>query len=311
VTARETDPSSGRAPAPVVPASVTPVHAMSVDVEEHYHAWALSSAVPRPSWGEQPSRVCATTRRVLDLFAETGAKATFFVLGSVARQHPDLVRAIVAEGHELGSHGLDHYRVSEQTPAQFFEDVRRSRLILEDAGGVPVRGYRAANFSIGKAQWWAFDRLGAAGYEYSSSVHPIRHDHYGIPDAPRWPFRPGAESPLVEYPVATIDFAGRRITCAGGGFFRLLPYGWSRWCLDRLSREDGSPGIFYFHPWEIDPDQPRARGLPLRSALRHYVNLGRMEAKLRRLLRAARWDRIDRVMPRHAPAPGLWAPQPV
>jgi polysaccharide deacetylase family protein (PEP-CTERM system associated) len=306
VTARETDPSSGR-----TPASAVPVHAMSVDVEEHYHAWALSTAVPRPSWPEQPSRVVETTRRVLDLFAETGARATFFVLGSVARRHPDLVRAIVAAGHELGSHGLDHYRVSEQTPSQFFEDVRASRLILEDAGSVPVRGYRAANFSIGTAQWWAFERLAAAGYAYSSSVHPIRHDHYGIPEAPRRPFRPEVGSPLVEYPVATIELAGRRVTCAGGGFFRLLPYRWSQWCLDRLSREDGSPGIFYFHPWEIDPGQPRARGLPLRSALRHYVNLGRMEGKLRRLLHAARWDRIDHVMPGHAPAPGPWAPQPV
>jgi polysaccharide deacetylase family protein (PEP-CTERM system associated) len=282
---------------------------MSVDVEEHYHAWALNSAIPRPSWGHQPSRVTETTRRVLDLFAETSAKATFFVLGSVARQHPDLVRAIVAEGHELGSHGLDHYRVSEQTPAEFFEDVRNSRLILEDAGGVAVRGYRAANFSIGKAQWWAFERLAAAGYDYSSSVHPIRHDHYGIPDAPRRPFRPQPGTAMVEYPVATIDFAGRRITCAGGGFFRLLPYAWSKWCLDRLGREGGGSGIFYFHPWEIDPHQPRARGLPLRSALRHYVNLDRMEAKLRRLLGGGRWDRIDRVMPRHDPGLSLWAPQ--
>lgn len=285
------------------------VHAMSVDVEEHYHAWALSSAIPRPSWSKQPSRVSDATRRVLGLFAETGTKATFFVLGSVARQHPDLVRAIVAEGHELGSHGLDHYRVSEQAPAAFFEDVRRSRLILEDAGGVPVRGYRAANFSIGEAQWWAFERLAEAGYDYSSSVHPIRHDHYGIPHAPRRPFRPQPGSAMVEYPVATIDFAGRRITCAGGGFFRLLPYAWSKWCLDRLGREDGGCGIFYFHPWEIDPDQPRAKGLPLRAALRHYVNLDRMETKLRRLLREARWDRIDRVMPPHSPALDAWAPK--
>jgi polysaccharide deacetylase family protein (PEP-CTERM system associated) len=280
---------------------------MSVDVEEHYHAWALNTAIPRATWKDQPSRVVATTERVLQLFADTGAKATFFVLGSVAERHPGLIRAIVGEGHELGSHGLDHYRVSEQTPEAFLADVGRSKLLLEDAGGVAVQGYRAANFSIGKREWWAFEQLAAAGFTYSSSVHPIRHDHYGIPDAPRRPFRPIQGAPIIELPVATTELAGRRISCAGGGFFRLLPYGWSRWCLDRAGAEPKFPAIFYFHPWEIDPEQPRARGLPLRSAVRHYVNLQRMEAKLRRLLQSARWNRIDRILAGDI-SYGSWAP---
>lgn len=275
---------------------------MSVDVEEYYHAWALSSRLPRAIWPDCVSRVEASTRRVLDLFAQAGVKATFFVLGLVARRHPELVRTIGAEGHELASHGFAHHRVGELTPDEFFEDVRRTRLLLEDIGGVPVRGYRAPNFSIDRSTWWAFDRLADAGYTYSSSVHPVHHDHYGVPDASPVPFRPGPGS-LIEIPVATVDLLGRRFSCAGGGHFRLLPYGWSHWALGRWVRCRQEPAAFYFHPWELDPDQPRVAGLPLRARLRHYTQLGRMEHKLRRLLGDFRWGRFDDVFALSDPMP--------
>ncbi|MGD9507067.1 MAG: XrtA system polysaccharide deacetylase [Geminicoccaceae bacterium] len=265
---------------------------MSVDVEDYLHAWALSPAIPRDRWDAWPSRVAASTRRVLELLAAAEARATFFVLGWVARRHPDLVREIVAGGHELASHGHDHHKIAELTPAAFRRDVTDTRHLLEDLGGVEVRGYRAPSFSIGPAQWWAFDVLGEAGHRYSSSLHPIAHDHYGLPTAPRHPFRPVAGS-LLEIPVATLDL-GRRVTCAGGGHFRLLPYAWSRWCLARHARAGDGPATFYFHPWEIDPGQPRLTTLPWRSRFRHYVNLERMEAKLRHLLRDFAWSRIDR-----------------
>jgi len=264
---------------------------MSVDVEDYLHAWALSPAIRRDSWDTWPSRVAASTRRVLDLLAAAEAQATFFVLGWVARRHPDLVREIVADGHELASHGHDHHKVAELSPAAFRRDVTDTRRLLEDLGGVPVRGYRAPSFSIGPSEWWAFDVLGEAGYRYSSSLHPIPHDHYGLPEAPRSPFRP-VHGGLLEIPVATLDL-GRRITCAGGGHFRLLPYAWSRWCLARHARTDDRPATFYFHPWEIDTGQPRIATLPWRSRFRHYVNLARMEPKLRHLLRDFAWGRID------------------
>jgi polysaccharide deacetylase family protein (PEP-CTERM system associated) len=269
------------------------VHAMSVDVEDYLHAWALSPAIGRADWERWPSRVEASTRRVLDLFEAAGIKATFFVLGWVAARHPALVREIAGRGHELASHGYHHEKVFEQRPEAFFQDVQRSRALLEDQAGTAVLGYRAPSFSIDRRCWWAYDRLAEAGYRYSSSLHSISHDHYGMPDAPLTPFSP-TSSPLTEIPVATIDLLGRRQTCAGGGHFRVFPYAWSRWCLRRLET-DGRKGVFYFHPWEIDPGQPRVPGLPLRSRLRHYTNLGRMAAKLERLLADFAFDRIDRL----------------
>jgi polysaccharide deacetylase family protein (PEP-CTERM system associated) len=288
--------------------TASPIHAMSVDVEDYLHAWALTPAIPRERWDSWPSRVVASTRRVLALLAAAEVHATFFVLGWVARRHPGLVRDIVAGGHELASHGHGHHKVGELGPRAFRSDVADTRLLLEDAGGVPVRGYRAPSFSIGPDEWWAFEALGEAGYGYSSSVHPIAHDHYGLPEAPRVPFRPFGET-LLEIPVATLDL-GRRVSCGGGGHFRALPYAWSRWCLARYGRASRSPATFYFHPWEIDPGQPRVRGLSSRSRFRHYVNLGRMEAKLTRLLADFAWDRIDRVhdlTPAHHPS---WRPTP-
>ncbi|WP_236024918.1 XrtA system polysaccharide deacetylase [Arenibaculum pallidiluteum] len=267
------------------------VNAMSVDVEDYYQVSAFAGTIPRAEWDRWPDRVGTSTRACLALFAERDVRATFFVLGCVARRHPDLIREIVAGGHELASHGMSHHRVWELSPAEFRADVRDTRLLLEDLGGVPVRGYRAPSFSIDRRCWWAYEMLAEAGYAYSSSIHPIAHDHYGMPDAPRGPFEPG--SGITEIPVGTVELGDRRFSCAGGGFFRLLPYAWSRWGIGRVNGAEGRPVAFYFHPWEIDPGQPRVPGAPLRSRLRHYTNLGRMEAKLRRLLRDFAWDRMD------------------
>jgi polysaccharide deacetylase family protein (PEP-CTERM system associated) len=230
----------------------------------------------------------------MDLFESRGIKATFFTLGWVAEREPSLVRDIVARGHELASHGYGHDKIYELTPDAFREDVLKTRLLLEDLGGVAVKGYRAPSFSIDKRCFWAYDVLAEAGYGYSSSLHPISHDHYGMPDAPLAPFRPGGGA-LLEIPVATIDFLGRRFSCAGGGHFRIYPYHWSRFCLNRLEADTDRTGVFYLHPWEIDRNQPRIPGLPLRSRVRHYTGQQRMEAKLAKLLDERRWDRIDRL----------------
>lgn len=271
------------------------VNAMSVDVEDYYQVSAFAGSIDRKAWADLPSRVEDNTRRCLDLFERHAARATFFTLGIVAERYPSLMREIVRRGHELASHGWAHYRVTDQDPKTFLDDITRTKKTLEDTAGVAVNGYRAASFSINGANWWAYDCLAEAGYRYSSSLHPIVHDHYGMPDAPRFGFFPN-ESKLVEFPVSTIELGRRRFSCAGGGFFRLLPYGWSRWALGRLNRRENKPGIFYFHPWEIDPAQPRMPGLPLKSRLRHYTNLGVMEAKLSRLLSDFAWSRLDEAL---------------
>jgi polysaccharide deacetylase family protein (PEP-CTERM system associated) len=270
------------------------VNAMSVDVEEHFQVQALAGVVSRDSWDARDSRVELSTHRVLDVFAAANVKATFFTLGWVAERHPALVRRIVAEGHEVGSHGYDHVRAHTQSVEAFRADVRRTKAILEDVSGAPVAGYRAATFSIGAANLWAFDVLAEEGHVYSSSINPIRHDLYGMPQAPRFAFRPRPGSPLVELPITTVRLAGRNLPCGGGGFFRLLPYVWSRWAIGQVNRADRQPAIFYFHPWEIDHGQPREPGLGWRSRLRHYTNLGGMEARLVRLLQDFAWDRVDR-----------------
>ncbi len=272
------------------------VNGMSVDVEDYFQVSAFATAVDRRDWPRFPSRVVRNTTATLDLFDEAGITATFFTLGCVAAAHPTLAREIVDRGHELASHGYEHHRVFEQSPAAFRADVERTRKTLEDVSGARVQGYRAASFSIDRRCWWAFDVLAETGHVYSSSLHPIRHDHYGAPDEPRFAFRPVDGNPLVEIPVATFELLGRRWSCAGGGFFRLLPYAWSRLGLRRLHARDGKPGIFYFHPWEIDPGQPRVPGLPARSRLRHYTNLSRMAGKLRRLMADFHWSRLDRIL---------------
>ncbi len=271
------------------------VNAMSVDVEEHFQVSAFAGTVSRDDWSRLDSRVERNTDRVLALFADANAKATFFTLGWVAERHPALVRRIVAEGHELASHGYAHFRATDQAPAEFRADISRTKKILEDTGGVPVTGYRAASFSIGATNLWTLEVLAEEGYAYSSSIYPVRHDHYGMPEAPRHAHRPLGGNGVLEVPISTLRVGGRNLPVGGGGYFRLVPYPAYRWALTRLNREDKLPGIFYFHPWEIDPDQPRPSGLPAKTRFRHYVNLGRMESRLATLLAEFAWDRMDRV----------------
>ncbi len=273
------------------------VNALTVDVEDWYQVHALARRIDRRDWPRLESRVEANVDRMLQRFADAGATATFFTLGGIAERHPGLVRRIVAAGHELASHGWDHVRADAQAPAAFLADIRRTRLVLEDLGGVPVRGYRAASFSIGGANWWAFEALAEAGYRYSSSIYPVRHDTYGMPEAPRWPFRPVPSLPIMEFPMTTVIRFGRQLPAAGGGWFRLLPYPVSRANLARVNRRDRRPAIFYCHPWEIDPGQPRVAGVGWRSRLRHYTGLAAMEARLARLLGDFAFARMDRVFP--------------
>lgn len=274
-----------------------PRNAMTVDVEDYFQVSAFEGHVGRADWDTTPLRVEANVERILELFDRHAVKATFFTLGWVAQRQPALVRRIVAEGHELASHGWEHTRVNTQQPAAFREDVTRTRALLEDLGGVPVLGYRAASYSIGRDCLWALDELADAGYRYSSSIAPIRHDLYGMPDAPRFAFA-AAGGRLTEIPVTTLALAGRNINVAGGGWFRLFPYGFSRWALRRINRREGQSGLFYFHPWEIDPEQPRPAGLPLRTRFRHYLNLHRTLPRLERLLADFRWGRMDEVYAR-------------
>lgn len=270
-------------------------NAMSVDVEEHFQVGAFETTIRREDWPRWDSRVVRNTERALQLFADKGVSATFFTLGWVAEREPGLLRRIVENGHEIANHGYAHDRVHTFTPESFRADIRKARALIEDAAGAEVKGYRAPSFSIGKGNRWALEVLAEEGYAYSSSVAPIRHDHYGWPEAPRFPHRPVAGSDMVEVPVTTVEYAGRRMACGGGGFFRLLPYGLSEWAIDRVNRVEGQATVFYFHPWEIDPGQPVVPGAPLRSRIRHYTNLDVMEAKLARLLDRFRWDRMDRV----------------
>ena len=267
-------------------------NAMTVDVEEHFQVQAFANCVARDQWDGFASRVEANVDRILQQFADAGVSATFFTLGWIAERHKDMVRQIVAAGHELASHGYDHTRADSQDQVVFRADVGRSRRLLEDIGGVPVRGYRAATFSIGARNQWAFGVLEEEGYEYSSSVNPISHDLYGMPDASRVPYRAGGK--LCEIPMTTVRAFGRNFPCSGGGYFRLLPYPAFRFGLASVNRR-GQAGVFYFHPWEIDPAQPRIANCGWKSRFRHYNNLSRTAARLDCLLRDFTWDRMDRV----------------
>ncbi|HUK08056.1 MAG TPA: XrtA system polysaccharide deacetylase [Stellaceae bacterium] len=268
------------------------LNAMTVDVEDYFQVEAFAKVVSRDRWETMPRRVEENTDRLLALFADHGVKATFFVLGWIATRHRPLIQRIVAGGHELASHGFSHLRADRQSREEFRSDVRDTRRLLEDVGGVPVIGYRAATFSIGRGNWWAYDVLSEEGYDYSSSVFPIVHDLYGVPDAPREPFRPTG-APILEIPLTTVRLFGRNLPCSGGGYFRLLPYGISRRGFARVIERERRPCIFYCHPWEIDPAQPRQTAAPLKSRLRHYLNLGKMERRIARLLRDFAWGRMD------------------
>jgi polysaccharide deacetylase family protein (PEP-CTERM system associated) len=276
------------------------VNGLSVDVEDWFQVGAFESVIERDDWSSLIDRVDRNVREILDLFDAAEVSATFFALGWVARRHGGLMREIVARGHELASHGWDHGRVFRMERKAFAEDISRARKVLEDAAGTAILGYRAPSFSIDRRTPWAFLELAEQGYMYSSSVAPVSHDHYGWAEAPRFAFRPLPGSPLVELPVTTAMFAGKRLAAGGGGFFRVIPYGFTRWAIRQVNAREGRPAIFYFHPWEIDPGQPRVAGAPLKSRLRHYTNLDKMAGKLRQLVGEFAWGRMDVLAHREA-----------
>lgn len=270
-------------------------NAMTVDVEDWFQVQAFAGVINRAEWPHLQPRVAASTGAILESFAAAGVHATFFVLGWVAERNPALIRRIVAEGHELASHGHGHERVDEIGPQAFRADIRRARRALEDAGGVAIRGYRAPTFSINAARTpWAHEILAEEGHLYSSSTFPIRHDLYGAADAPRRPHRPSPNG-VVELPMTTLSLFGQNLPCAGGGWFRLLPYRLFRAGLRSVNAQQGLPGIFYFHPWELDAGQPHQSDAPLRSRIRHYTGIPGMPRRIERLLRDFAWDRLDRV----------------
>ena len=276
------------------------VNGLSVDVEDWFQVGAFEDVIERDEWSTLADRVDRNVNEILDLFDEVDAKATFFTLGWVAQRHGALLREIVARGHEIASHGWDHRRVFTMDRASFAEDIAKARKAIEDASGARLTGYRAPSFSIDQRTPWAFMELVEQGYAYSSSVAPVSHDHYGWPDAPRFAFKPLPWAPLVEIPVTTAMFAGKRLAAGGGGFFRVLPYAFSRWAIRQVNRREERPAIFYFHPWEIDPGQPRVAGAPLKSRLRHYTKLDQMAPKLRQLIREFAWGRMDLLAYREA-----------
>lgn len=268
-------------------------NALTVDIEDWFQVGAFETVIARGSWDSCELRVAANVSRLLDMFAEAGVKATFFTLGWVAEREPAMMRRIVAAGHEVASHGYDHARVFTMTPDQFRADLEHSQKLLEDVSGQRVTGYRAPSFSIDQRTPWAHAILAEQGYHYSSSVAPIRHDHYGWPGTPRFAWKPLGHDALLEIPVTTVQVAGRTLAAGGGGFFRLLPYALHRWAINRVHRRDGQGVNFYFHPWEIDPAQPRVANAPIRSKLRHYARLDAMAGKLERLVRDYPWMRMD------------------
>jgi polysaccharide deacetylase family protein (PEP-CTERM system associated) len=270
-------------------------NAMTIDVEDYFQVSAFAPHISRESWPTRECRVEANIERILTLLAEADVHATFFTLGWIAERYPAMVRRIVEGGHELASHGYGHLRASDQSRTEFADDITRSKALLEDIGGHPVLGYRAPSFSIGTANLWALDVLHEAGYRYSSSIYPVQHDHYGMPDAPRFAFYPNGEGGLLEVPITTVRMMNRNLPAGGGGYFRLFPYALSRYLMQKVNREDGQSAIFYCHPWELDPDQPRPDGVDLKSRFRHYVNLGRTEGRIRALTRDFAWDRMDRI----------------
>ena len=268
-------------------------NALTIDVEDYFQVSAFAPHIPRSEW---PIRECRVERNVASILAmldDHDTKATFFTLGWIAERYPGVVREIVANGHELASHGYGHERASDQTPDSFYADINVAKLLLEDLSGCEVRGYRAPSFSIGEQNLWAFECLERAGYHYSSSIYPIQHDHYGMPDSPRFAYevKPG----LIEVPVTTLRLRGRNLPSSGGGYFRLLPYALSRWMIRRVNEQDGQSAVFYFHPWEIDAEQPRVPGIDAKSRFRHYVNLRHTLGRIDRLLGDFRWGRMDEI----------------
>ena len=277
------------------------VNALTIDVEDYFQVSAFAPYIARAEWNVRECRVERNVHRILELLDSNSTKATFFTLGWIAERYPQLVRLIVTQGHELASHGYAHERASDQTEDNFFADISLAKKLLEDLSGEQVIGYRAPSFSIGTNNLWAYDCLARAGYRYSSSIYPIKHDHYGMPDSPRFAYevRPG----LLEIPITTLRLFKRNLPSSGGGYFRLLPYALSRWMLGRVNAHDHESGIFYFHPWEIDTGQPRVAGIGAKTRFRHYVNIQHMEGRLKRLLTDFNWGRMDQIfLNRLAPA---------
>ena len=298
MTTLATNRSASFAGSEIRPAAIASArirNAMTIDVEDYFQVSAFAPYISRESWPERECRVEANIDRILAMLAAGNVTATFFTLGWIAERYPAMVRRIVAGGHELASHGYGHLRASDQNLAEFSNDIRSSKSLLEDLGGQAVLGYRAPSFSIGTRNLWALDALLDAGYRYSSSIYPIQHDHYGMPDAPRFAFYPNGKDGLLEVPITTVRLMQRNLPAGGGGYFRLLPYPVSRWLMRRVNRDDRQAAIFYFHPWEIDPDQPRQTGVNIKTRFRHYVNLGRMESRIKSLTRDFEWDRMDRI----------------
>ena len=275
---------------------LTPIrNAMTVDVEDYFQVSAFAAHIPRESWESMPCRVERNIDRILALLDEKQTKATFFTLGWIAERYPAMVRHIASNGHEVASHGWAHQRVSDQEPQEFLDDIVRSKALLEDISGQKVLGYRAPSFSIGSNTLWALDLLEESGYRYSSSIYPIQHDHYGMPDAPRFAFYPKNNGGLLELPVTTVRLFKRNIPAGGGGYFRLWPYAFSHWLLQRINHLEKHSAIFYFHPWEIDYEQPRQQGINAKTRFRHYFNLRHMEKRVKALTRDFSWDRMDRI----------------
>lgn len=268
-------------------------NALTIDVEDYFQVSAFAPYIRREDWDSRECRVERNVERILELLAERGIEATFFTLGWIAERYPQLVRRIAAAGHEVASHGYGHQRATDLDRDAFSADVSRAKSLLEDLTGSEVAGYRAPSFSIGVKNLWAFDVLARAGYRYSSSIYPIKHDHYGMPDSPRFAYRVGAG--LIEVPVTTVRLRGRNFPSTGGGWFRLMPYAMSRWMLQRVNDRDREPAVFYFHPWEIDAGQPRIAGIDAKTRFRHYVNIDRTERRLQQLLQDFHWGRMDRI----------------
>lgn len=271
------------------------VNAMTVDVEDYFQVSAFEKHIPKSQWDNLQHRVQDNTFRILDLFAQHQVKATFFTLGWVAERYPEIVKRVVSEGHELASHGYEHIRVTEQTPEQFRADIKKTKQILEDLGGQSIVGYRAASYSIGAKNLWALQVLEEEGHLYSSSIYPVKHDLYGMPAAPRFMFQPDNTRNIFEIPITTLQILNKNMPCGGGGFFRLYPYLLSKLAYKYLNSNENQPGIFYFHPWEIDPEQPRQQNLPFKSRFRHYLNLDRVENRLNNLLNDFAWDTMQNV----------------
>jgi polysaccharide deacetylase family protein (PEP-CTERM system associated) len=274
--------------------AANPLNALTIDVEDYFQVSAFEGCVARGQWNRLPSRIEHNVERIVQLFGTYEIKATFFTLGWIAEHFPQVVRQIADAGHEIASHGYQHIRISDQSSKQLWQDVIRSKKLLEDVTGQSVLGYRAASFSIGSENLWALNVLEESGYRYSSSIYPINHDLYGMPEAPRFPFRLH-EGGLLEIPISTIKIMGRNLPCGGGGYFRLVPYSMFSWAMRRINKTENQSNVFYFHPWEIDPQQPRLNGASFKSRFRHYVNLNKMEARLKQLLSDFNWERMDRV----------------